>query len=68
MSEEKVEVRIRRSLYEKARRYIEEVGGFESVEEFIEYVLETALEEAGEAFTEEDKKKIEQHLKDLGYM
>ncbi|MCE4628416.1 MAG: CopG family transcriptional regulator [Desulfurococcales archaeon] len=68
MAEEKVTVRISRELYEKVKKYIEETGGFESVDEFVEFVVAEALETAGEAFSEEDKKKIEERLKDLGYM
>ncbi len=68
MSEEKAAVYIRKELYERVKKYIEEVGGFESVDEFIEFVVEEALESTGEAFSEEDKKKVEERLKDLGYM
>ncbi len=70
MTEEKVSIPIRKDLYEKAKKFVEEEGGFSSVEEFIEYVIEQALEleESGLEFTEEDQEKISKRLKDLGYM
>ncbi len=68
MEEEKVSISIRKSIYEKAKKYIEETGGFDSVEEFIEFVVEEALEATGETLSEEDRKKVEERLKDLGYM
>ena len=68
MEEEKVAISIRKSVYEKVKKYIEETGGFDSVEEFIEFVVEEALEATGETLSEEDKKKVEERLKDLGYM
>jgi Arc/MetJ-type ribon-helix-helix transcriptional regulator len=66
--EEKVQVSISKNLYERVKRYIEETGGFNSVDEFVEFVVEQALESVGEGLTEEDKKKVEERLKDLGYM
>ena len=66
--EEKITINIRRSIYEKAKKYIEETGGFDSVEEFIEFIVEEALEATGETLSEEDKRKVEERLKDLGYM
>ncbi len=70
MTEEKVSVSIRKDLYEKVKKFVEEEGGFSSVEEFIEYVVEQALEleESGLEFSEEDQEKISKRLKDLGYM
>jgi Arc/MetJ-type ribon-helix-helix transcriptional regulator len=68
LGEERVQVSIRKDLYEKIKKYIEETGGFNSVDEFVEFVVEQALESVGEALTEEDRKKVEERLKDLGYM
>lgn len=70
MTEEKVSVSIRKDLYEKVKKFVEDEGGFSSVEEFIEYVVEQALEleESGLEFSEEDQEKISKRLKDLGYM
>jgi len=68
VSGEKITISISKELYERIKKYIEETDGFSSIEEFIEFVLEEALETAGETFSEEDKKKIEERLKDLGYM
>ena len=70
MSEERVAVYIRRSLFEKAKRYLEEMGGFQDVSEFVEFLLEEALEAPDEAvgMSREDEEKITERLKDLGYM
>jgi len=67
---EKIAVMIRRDLYDKVKRFIKEEGGFSSVEEFIEYVIEQALEtDIGEAdFNEKDMEKVSERLKELGYM
>lgn len=70
MAEEKVPVMIRKEIYEKAKKFIEESGGFESVEEFVEYLIEEAIEieESGEALTKEDQEKVSERLRDLGYL
>ena len=66
---EKVEVRISREAYEKAKKFIEETGGFESVEEFIEFLIEEATSATEvKGLSGEDAKKVEERLKDLGYM
>jgi len=70
VAEEKVPVMIRKEIYEKAKKFIEESGGFESVEEFVEYLIEEAIEieESGEALTKEDQEKVSERLRDLGYL
>ncbi len=70
MTEDKVPVMIKREVYEKAKKFVEESGGFESVEEFIEYLIEEAIEieESGEALSEEDQEKVSERLRDLGYI
>ncbi len=70
VSEEKVSVRISKKLYERAKRYVEEQGGFESVDELVEFVLEEVLsQEGGEnVFSEEEEKKVKERLRDLGYI
>ncbi|MCE4617673.1 MAG: CopG family transcriptional regulator [Desulfurococcales archaeon] len=71
MDEEKVAVYIRKSLFEKARKYLEEMGGFKDVGEFIEFLIEEAVEasfEESPGMTREDEEKITERLKDLGYM
>ena len=69
MAEDKVEVRISRDLYEKAREFIEETGGFKSVDELVEFLLQEVLsgeEETG--LTEEDEEKVKERLRSLGYL
>ncbi len=67
---DKVAIQIRRDLYEKARKFIEEQGGFNSVEELIEFLLEEALstEETGEKMRREDEEKVKERLRALGYI
>lgn len=45
--------------------------GFESVDEYVEYVLREVVEdeeEEEEEFSEEDEEKVRERLKALGYM
>jgi len=66
---EKVTVQISKELYEKARKYVEELGEFKSVDELVEFVLNELLsEEEGEALTPEEEEKIKERLRALGYI
>jgi Arc/MetJ-type ribon-helix-helix transcriptional regulator len=67
---EKIQVEIRKDLYEKAQKFIEEQGGFNSVEELIEFLLEEALstEEPSEQLSKEDEEKVKERLRALGYI
>ncbi len=70
MSSEKVPVYISKELYEKVKKAVEEQGGFSSVEEFIEFVLNEVLsEETSEvAMSKEDEEKVKERLRALGYI
>ncbi len=66
---EKVCVEIRRDLYEKAERFIQQQGGFSSVNELVEFLLEEALEmEASAQPSREDEEVVKERLKRLGYL
>ncbi len=69
---EKVSINISKEIYEKAKKYVENSGGeFNSVEEFIEFVLKEVLEEEGEekqVYTPEEEEEIKRRLKSLGYL
>lgn len=67
---EKVQVSISRELYEKAKKFIEEQGGFTSVEELIEFLLQEVLteEEQGPSMSKEDEEKVKERLRALGYI
>jgi len=70
-SGERVAVYISRELYEKAKRFVEEQGGFDSVDELIEFVLREVLEssgESGEHLSREDEEKVKERLRALGYI
>jgi tetrahydromethanopterin S-methyltransferase subunit G len=70
LAEDKVPVYISRELYEKAKKYVEEQGGFESVEELVEFVLGEVLsgEEGEQVFSEEEEEKVKERLRSLGYI
>ncbi len=66
---EKVKVEISKELYEKAKKFIEEQGGFNNVEELIEFLLKEILEEEEETpLSEEDEEKVKERLRSLGYI
>ncbi len=71
MSGDKVAIYIPRELYEKAKKFVEEQGGFSSVEELVEFVLNEVLsseESAGKGFSKEDEEKVKERLRALGYI
>ena len=68
---EKVCIEVRKDLYEKAKKFVEEQGGFGSVEELVEFLLEEALaaEESGAGgMSKEDEEKVKERLRALGYI
>ena len=68
---EKVAINIRRDLYEKAQKFVEEQGGFNNVEELVEFLLEEALsveEAGGTTLSREDEEKVKERLRSLGYI
>ncbi len=67
---ERVAVHIPKDLYEKAKKFVEEQGGFSSVDELVEFLLREVLEaEAGEVkMTREDEEKVKERLRALGYI
>ncbi len=69
MPGEKVEVKISREAYEKARKLAEEAG-FSSVEELIEFLIEEAagVESESAPLSPEEEEKVKQRLRDLGYI
>ena len=70
MSEERVPIYVRKEIYEKAKKFIEEQGGFKSVEELVEFLIEeaTELESGTEVLSKEEEEKIKERLRDLGYL
>lgn len=68
--EEKVPIYVRKELYEKAKKFIEEQGGFKSVEELVEFLIDeaTELEPETEVLSKEEEEKIKERLRDLGYL
>lgn len=70
MGEDKVSLEISRKVYEKAKKYIEENGGFKDVAELVEFLIEEALSEGEEdiGLTPEEEEKVKERLRDLGYI
>ena len=72
MSEEKVAVYISRSLYEKAKKKVEESQGeWKDVNDFVEFVLREVLteeEEGEQVYTPEEEEEIKRRLRALGYL
>jgi len=71
MNNEKVAVYISKELYEKAKKFIEEQGGFSNVEELVEFVLNEVLsgeEETLRTLSKEDEEKVKERLRALGYI
>ena len=69
MSSEKVNISISKELYDKIQEYIKKLGGFNSVEEFIEFVLKEVIsEEATPMYSKEEEEKIKERLRALGYI
>ena len=67
---DKVSIQISREVYEKIRNYIEKYGGFSTVEEFVEFVINEVLSEEGkeEVYSREEEEKIKERLRALGYL
>jgi len=71
MSEETVSVEISKELYDKVKKYIEENGGFSSVREFVEFVINEVLsteEESSAGYTKEEEERVKERLRALGYL
>ena len=69
MEKETVSVEISKDLYERIERYIKENGGFSSVREFIEFVVNEVLEGEEEGgYSSEEEEEIKERLRSLGYL
>jgi Arc/MetJ-type ribon-helix-helix transcriptional regulator len=71
MKNDKVTIKIPRSLYLKIQQLIDE-SGFNSATDFIVYVLRDVISEHGredaEKFSPEELKTLKQKLRNLGYL
>ncbi len=69
MGKETVSVEISKELYDKIERYIKENGGFSSVREFIEFIVNEVLESEEEGgYSSEEEEEIKERLRSLGYL
>lgn len=70
MSEQKRPVYIPSDLYDKVHQRVN-VTEFNSVEEYVTFVLEEVVKEEDQeeqAFSEEDEEEVKKRLRDLGYL
>jgi hypothetical protein len=75
MSKEDVEVKISRELYEAiVRRVRESEGEFNTVEDYLEFVLKNSVEERNkgnrpdDVYTAQEEEEIKKRLRSLGYL
>lgn len=70
MSGEKVSVQVSKELYEKAERFIKESGGFSSVDELVEFLLNEVLSEKSDEYkiSKEEEEEVKRRLRSLGYL
>lgn len=69
MSDERKSITISSKLYSIINERIKNpVNGFDSVEAYVDYVLEEVLTDDGSSIDEEEKKRIQEELKKLGYV
>jgi len=70
VSKEKVAVYISKELYERVKKFIETQGGFSTIEEFVEFVLNEVISEEPTSYTmsKEDEEKVKERLRALGYI
>ncbi|MHA1590272.1 MAG: CopG family transcriptional regulator [Candidatus Njordarchaeales archaeon] len=68
MSDEFVQIKIPKRLYERILKEIKDTE-FKSAEDFIIYVLEQVLEEEEESvYSKEEEEAIKERLRSLGYL
>ena len=69
MRGEKISIQISKNIYEKAKKFIEDQGGFSNVEELIEFLLNEVLseEELDKKLTKEEEEEVKKRLRSLGY-
>ncbi len=70
MNEEYGEIKIPKDLINRIKEHIRETE-FESVDEYVTFVLEEVIkedEEPEEVFSEEDEEKVKGRLRALGYL
>ncbi len=71
MSEEYVSIKIPKKIYEEIKKRVELSNEFNSVEEYINFVLSELLKEEEEEeyeLSEEEEEKIKERLRGLGYL
>lgn len=63
------EISIPSDLFRKAQKWIEENGGFESVDELVKFLIEEFIsEDAEEVYSPEEEEEIKERLRRLGYI
>lgn len=63
------EILVPYDLYLKAQKWIEENGGFRSVDEFVRFLIEEFISDnTDETYSPEDEEEIKEKLRKLGYL
>lgn len=60
-------VKISDELYKKLKKQAEE-SDFDSIEEYLEYVLKELVDDDDETYSEEEEEKVKERLRALGYL
>jgi len=68
--EDKVAVRVSKELYKKAEKFVKDSGGFSSVSELVEFLLNEVLSEESNEYkmSKEEEEEIKRRLRSLGYL
>ena len=68
--EDKVAIRVSKELYEKAEKFVKDSGGFSSVEELVEFLLNEVLSEETSEYkmSKEEEEEVKRRLRSLGYL
>ena len=70
MSGEKISIQVSKDLYERAEKFVKASGGFSSVDELVEFLLNEILsEESGDyKMSKEEEEEVKRRLRSLGYL
>jgi hypothetical protein len=67
--EPKQSISISKKLFEVIKKRLDNsINEFNSVDDYVEYVLKELLSDDSSPYTEEEEQKVEKHLKDMGYI
>lgn len=68
MNHDRKAISISSKLFDIISERVKNSSEFATVDEYVDYVLTEILENEKSSYTEDEEKKIEKHLKDMGYI